>query len=344
MHIVRKQVGIHVAAVVPAFNVGSAVDSVLREFPAMVRTIIVVDDGSTDNTALIVQARAESDARIVLVRHASNQGVGAAMVTGYRRALELEADVIVKVDGDGQMPLSLLPKLVQPLVDGEADYVKGNRFRDFQAIRKMPPLRRFGNIVLSFLAKAATGYWRSFDPTNGFVAIRGDVLSQVPLHRIDAGYFFETSMLSHLYLLGAVVKEVPMPARYEGEPSSLSIPRVIIGFPGRLFSVFLRRLFLKNFVYDFSMQSLHLVASAFLLTSGTLYGGYHWIWYAVRAQAAPTGTVVLSALLIILGFQSLMAAITLDLHSVPREPINDGAIVAEVQLVDSSSTAGKLSR
>jgi dolichol-phosphate mannosyltransferase len=344
MHIVRKQVGIHVAAVVPAFNVGSVVDSVLRDFPTTVRTIIVVDDGSRDNTALVVQARAETDPRIVLVRHEANRGVGAAMVTGYRKALEVEADVIVKVDGDGQMPLSLLPQLIQPLVAGEADYVKGNRFRDFQAIRKMPPLRRFGNIVLSFLAKAATGYWRSFDPTNGFVAIRGDVLSQIPLHHVDAGYFFETSMLSHLYLLGAVVKEVPMPARYEGEPSSLSIPRVVMDFPGRLVSVFLRRLFLKNFVYDFSMQSLHLVASAVLLTAGTLYGGYHWIWYAVNAQAAPTGTVVLSALMIILGFQSLMAAITLDLQSVPREPINNGAIVAEVQLVESGTVQRKLPR
>ena len=141
------------------------------------------------------------------------------MVTGFRRALAMQADIVVKIDGDGQMPA---------------------------AIRTMPPLRRFGNVVLGFLAKAATGYWHCSDPTNGFVAIRGDVLAQVPLHRVDPTYFFEISMLGHLYLLGAVVTEEPMPARYQGEPSSLSIPRILVEFPGRLMWSLARRLVLKK--------------------------------------------------------------------------------------------------
>lgn len=315
-----------IAAVIPAFNVGRGIEGVLREMPAMVDTVIVVDDGSADDTAATVERLAKLDPRIVLIRHERNFGVGAAMVTGFRKALELEAVVVVKIDGDGQMPLALLPNLIEPLLRGEADYVKGNRFRDFQAIRKMPPLRRFGNVVLSFLAKAATGYWSSFDPTNGFVAIRADVLSQLPLHRIDPTYFFEMSMLSHLYLIGAVVKEEPMAARYEGEPSSLSIPRVLVGFPGRLLASALRRIFLKNFVYDFSLASLQLASGLPLLLAGLIYGGYHWLWYATHHIAAPTGTVVLAALMIILGFQLLLSAITLDLQSVPRDPINHGPI------------------
>lgn len=329
MRLVRRQIGIHIAAVVPAYNVGARIGFVLREIPEQVRTIIVIDDGSADDTAAIVSSCAEGDARIHLIRHAFNRGVGAAIVSGYRKALELDAEIIVKIDGDGQMPIAMLPRLIQPLIAGEADYAKGNRFRDFEAIRKMPALRRLGNIALGFLAKAATGYWHVFDPTNGFVAIRADVLAQIPLHRLDPGYFFETSMLSRLYLLGAVVKEVPMPARYDGEPSSLSIPSVLVNFPGRLFTAFLRRLILKNFVYDFSLESLHLVSSAIFLLAGSLYGGYSWIWYGTRGLAAPTGTVVLSALSIILGFQSLMAAITLDLQAAPREPISDGPIVGD---------------
>jgi glycosyltransferase involved in cell wall biosynthesis len=317
---------VRIAVVIPAFNVAGAIEAVLREIPPEIGAIVVVDDASTDQTAAVVERLANLDRRIELIRHERNGGIGAAMVTGFRTALSRGAGIVVKIDGDGQMPLSILPRLLAPLIGGEADYVKGNRFRDFQAVRAMPPLRRFGNVGLSFLAKAATGYWHCFDPTNGFVAIRGEVLAEVPLEKIDRGFFFEISMLSHLYLLGAVVKEVAMPARYNGEPSSLSIPRVLATFPGRLFASFLRRLLLKNFVYDFSLESVQLAAAAVLLLTGTIHGGYYWLWYSTRHLAAPTGTVVLSALLIILGFQSVLSAMALDLQSVPREPLNPGPL------------------
>lgn len=331
MRIFRPGDDVHIAAVIPAFNVGTHIASVLDEMPEQIRTIIVVDDGSTDDTAAVVQRCAETDRRIELIRHDRNAGVGAAMVTGFARSLELNAAIVVKIDGDGQMPLSMLPKLLHPLILGDADYAKGNRFRDFQAIRKMPPMRRFGNVALSFLAKAATGYWQCFDPTNGFVAIRGSVLSQIPLHRIDRTYFFEISILSHLYLLGAVVKEEPMPARYQGEPSSLSIAVVARQFPGRLLSVLVRRIVLKNFLYDFSVETLEIVASVILLLAGGVYGGYNWVWYALHRLPAPTGTVVLPTLMILLGFQLLLSAISLDLQSVPRQPINEGSLVRKVR-------------
>lgn len=316
----------HVAAVVPAYNVAAELGEVLRQMPLLFRSIIVVDDASRDDTVAVAERYAQIDPRILVIRHESNRGVGAAMVTGYTRALEAGADIVVKVDGDGQMPLWLVPQLVQPLVDGTADYTKGNRFRDFEAIRSMPLVRRLGNVVLSFLAKAATGYWHCFDPTNGFVAIRADVLSQMPLKKIDEGYFFETSMLSHLYMLGAVVKEVPIPARYAGETSSLSITRVLRQFPGKLIWSLMRRLTLKNFVYDFNLESFHILTGLPLLLTGLLYGGYHWWWYTSHDLAAPTGTVVLSALLITVGTQLLISAVNLDLQSIPREPINAGAI------------------
>lgn len=324
----KKRPEVHVAAVVPAYNVSAELGGVLRQMPPMFKTIVVVDDASRDDTAAVAERYAQLDPRIILIRHPANQGVGGAMITGYGKALEAGADVVVKVDGDGQMPLWLAPQLVQPLVDGVADYTKGNRFRDFQAIRAMPTIRRIGNVILSFLSKAATGYWHCFDPTNGFVAIRADVLSQMPLQKIDRTYFFETSMLSHLYVLGAVVKEVPMPARYAGETSSLSIPRVVGQFPGRLLWSLMRRLVLKNFVYDFNLESFHILCGLPLVLAGALYGGYHWWWYSSHNLAAPSGTVVLSALLITLGTQLLISAVNLDLQSIPREPINSGPIRA----------------
>jgi len=318
--------GVRIVAVIPAYNVADHIGAVLNSLPDWFTAAIVVDDASTDGTASVVARFAAADSRIEIIRHVRNRGVGGAMISGFQRALELGGDVIVKVDGDGQMPLALAHRLVQPLLTGEADYTKGNRFRDLSAIRTMPAVRRLGNVALSFLAKAATGYWDCFDPANGFVAIRGDVLARLPLKNIDPTYFFEISMLSHLYLLGAVVREVSMPARYEGEPSSLSIPWVLGAFPGRLIAAFLRRLVLRNFIYDMRIESLQLVLGLPLLVAGALYGGYHWYSFGKRHVAAPTGTIVLSALMIILGAQLLLAAISLDLQSVPTQPINGGPV------------------
>ena len=325
----RRRAGVHVAAVIPAYNVARELGGVLRDMPPLFSTIIVVDDASTDQTCAIARQYAQFDARILVVHHDANRGVGGAMITGFRTAVDAGADIIVKVDGDGQMPLWLVPQLIEPLIRGEADYAKGNRFRDFQALRAMPAVRRIGNVALSFLAKAATGYWRCFDPTNGFLAIRSDVLSQLPVARIDPTYFFEISMLSHLYLIGAVVREVPMPARYGGETSSLSIRRVLRQFPRRLLVSLLRRLVLRNFVYDFNLESLNLACGVPLLLAGLVFGAYKWFWYSRHGLAAPTGTVVLPALMIMLGVQLLISAANLDLEAVPREPVNRGPIVEE---------------
>ena len=322
----KKRPGVHVAAVIPAYNVVDHLGDVLRALPPVFTTVVVVNDASTDQTGAIAERWAQLDPRILVVHHERNQGVGGAVLTGFRTAVDAGADILVKIDGDGQMPLWLVPQLIDPLIRGDADYTKGNRFRDFQAIQSMPAVRRVGNVLLSFLAKAATGYWNCFDPTNGFLAIRADVLSQLPLQKIDPTYFFETSMLSHLYLIGAVVKEVPMPARYAGEPSSLSIPRVMLQFPARLVWSFLRRLVLKNFFYDFNFISLDVAAGLPLLLAGMIFGGYNWIWYVKRNRPAPTGTVVLPALMIMLGVQLLLSAGHLDLSSVPREPINRGPL------------------
>jgi len=237
-----------IAVVIPCYRVEHEIGALIVSLPDYLKYVIVVDDASPDGTAAIVTEAAKKDRRIILIRHASNQGVGGAMVTGFRKALELKAGIVVKIDGDGQMEPAQLPNLLYPIIQGRADYTKGNRFRDFQALQKMPAIRRVGNMALGFLTKAATGYWNLFDPTNGFVAIHGKVLAQLPLERIDQAYFFETSMLAGLYLLGAVVKDVPMPARYGSEVSNLSVWRSLIEFPMKLLKTFLRRLVLRSMI------------------------------------------------------------------------------------------------
>ncbi len=312
-----------IAAVLPAYRVEREIPSVLRGLPRYLKHIIVVDDASPDRTSELVARLVKRDRRLLLLQHEQNQGVGAAMITGFRKALELGAQVIVKIDGDGQMDTSNLPDLLAPLILGRADYTKGNRFRDFVALRQMPLIRRVGNMGLGFLTKAATGYWNLFDPTNGFFAIRAETLAQLPLDQIDHGYYFETSMLANLYLLGAVIQDVPMPARYKGEVSSLLIQRVLFEFPPKLVGTFLRRAVLKNFIYDFSMISIYLLCGLPLLLFGLIFGGYKWIQYARLGIAAPTGTVILPTLSVLLGIQLLLSAIESDLRSVPRQPLTN---------------------
>ena len=312
----------NIAAVIPCYRVEREISSVLTSLPSYLTHVIVVDDASPDGTLKLVTHFAERDRRILLIRHEKNEGVGGAMITGFRKALELDAQVVVKIDGDGQMDTTYLPDLILPLLQGRADYSKGNRFRDFEALQAMPLIRRMGNMALAFLSKAATGYWNLFDPTNGFVAINGSVLAMLPLQSIDRSFFFETSMLAHLHLIGAVVKDVPMPARYQGESSNLSVRRTLLEFPWKLFKTFVRRLLLKNFIYDFSMTSIYLLAGVPLLLFGLIFGAVKWIHYATLNVPAPTGTVMLPTLCVLLGIQFLIAAIEIDLRSVPKEPLS----------------------
>lgn len=311
-----------IAAVVPAYRVEAQIQGVLQGIPSYIKYIIVVDDASPDRTHELVTAAAERDQRITLVRHERNQGVGGTVITGFRQALALDAQIVVKIDGDGQMDIDYLDALILPLVQGKADYTKGNRFRDFVALRRMPFVRRVGNMGLGFMAKAATGYWNLFDPTNGFLAIRAEVLAELPLEQIDRSYYFEISMLAQLYLLGAVVQDVPMPARYRDEISSLMIERVLVEFPFKLLGTFIRRAILKNFLYDFSMASIYLLCGVPLLLFGLVFGLLEWIKYYRLDVPAPTGTVMLPTLSVLLGIQLVLSAVDHDLRTVPRQPLS----------------------
>jgi glycosyltransferase involved in cell wall biosynthesis len=312
-----------IATVIPAYRVERDIESVLKNLPAYIKHIIVVDDASPDSSADLVAGAAQKDGRITLIHHTQNQGVGGAMVSGFRKAIELGAQIVIKLDGDGQMDPAHIPALITLLIQGKADYVKGNRFRDFQSLQQMPFVRRVGNLGLSFLTKAATGYWSIFDPTNGYFAIRAELLAQLPLERIDKGYFFETSMLANLYLLGALVVDIPIPARYGNETSHLSVRRTLFEFPAKLFVTFLRRILLRYYIYDFSMTSLYLIVGVPLLLFGGIFGGVKWIEYASQNIPAPTGTVMLPTLCVILGIQILLSAIEIDMNSTPRKALSD---------------------
>lgn len=318
-----------ITVVVPAFRVEREIARFLEHIPAFVHEVIVVDDASPDRTAEIAEALARRDRRIVVLRHDVNGGVGLAMRTGFAHALAHGATIVAKMDGDGQMSWADLPRLLKPLLDRTADCSKGNRFRDFLALRRMPPIRRFGNMLLSFLSKAATGYWHIFDPTNGFVAMRAQALELISLRHLDARYFFEQSLLAELYLIRAVVVDVDLPARYESETSNLSIRRVAIEFPPKLAYRFVRRIWLTKFLFDFNMGSVYILTALPMTLFALVFGGYHWIKSTRTGIPAPTGTVVLPTLLIILAVQFMLAAIELDIRSVPTRLLTSTPTDAE---------------
>ena len=315
---------LNVVVVIPAYNAADTVVKVLRQMPPWLSTIVVVDDGSSDATAERVRELAAEDDRITLVSHPQNQGLSVAMATGFACALDAEADYIVKMDSDGQMRAEDLPHLLEPLMTGRADYAKGNRFRDFVTLRQMPLVRLIGNVVLSFAAKAATGYWNLFDPTNGFVAIQANVLRQIRYDKLQGYFIFETAMLAELYLLGAVVEDVPMKAHYGKETSHLSIARAGVTYPARLLWMLARRICLRYFLMDFTMASVFLLSGLPMVAMGAVYGVHNWWHYSQLGIGAPTGTVVLPAMLIILGVQFLLSAIHEDLRNVPLRPVSTG--------------------
>jgi glycosyltransferase involved in cell wall biosynthesis len=262
------------------------------------------------------------DPRVRVISHDRNRGVGAAVLSGYRRALTDGAEIIVKLDGDGQMDPSLIPGLVAPIAAGEADYTKGNRFYRPEGIQGMPTLRLIGNAVLSFMTKFSSGYWSIFDPTNGFTAIHARVVEVLPLEKISEGFFFESDLLFRLNTVRAVVVDVPMDARYRAEASNLRISGVIGEFFAKHLRNFAKRIVYGYYLRNFSVASIELGVGLLLTTVGGLVGASSWIEGTRADVPATSGTVMLAALPVLIGFQLLLAFLSYDMQNLPREVLH----------------------
>jgi glycosyltransferase involved in cell wall biosynthesis len=310
-----------IAVVIPCFRVRERILPVLGAIGDECDAIFVVDDGCPEKTGALVEARV-TDPRVRVLYHERNQGVGAAVLTGYRAALAAGADIIVKIDGDGQMDPADVPVLVAPIADGIADYAKGNRFSELAHLPSMPAVRIVGNAGLSFITKISSGYWDVFDPTNGYTAIHAMVAARLPFDRIATDYFFESDMLFHLGQIGAVVRDVPLPARYGEERSGLRLPGTVVSFGARHAANTARRLFYSYFLRDFSAASVELLIGVLLLAFGVTFGAVNWAASVARGVGAYTGTIMLAALSVILGVQLLLAFQHYDVRRVPREPLH----------------------
>ena len=313
--------GTRVAVVIPSYKVTRHIVDVIASMPAVVWRIYVVDDACPDGSGKLVAATVV-DERVRVLYHTENQGVGGAVMTGYRAAFADGAEIMVKVDGDGQMDISLLPHFVEPILTGEADYAKGNRFYDLEEIRSMPTLRLFGNAVLSLMTKLSSGYWNLFDPTNGYTAIHSDVVKHLPFGKISQRYFFETDMLFRLNTLRAVVVDVPMDAKYGDEISNMKISKIIGEFLFKHMRNFFKRIFYNYYLRDISLASIELPLGLLMLLFGFIFGGYHWLESAHTGLQTPAGTVMLAALPILTGLQLVLAFIGYDIASVPKRTLH----------------------
>ncbi|MGO9816907.1 MAG: glycosyltransferase family 2 protein [Acidocella sp.] len=310
-----------IGIVIPSYRVTAHILGVLAAIGPEVARIYVVDDCCPDASGTFVETHTR-DPRVRVVRRERNGGVGAATITGYRAALADDCDVIVKIDGDGQMDPRLLPRFVRPILAGQADYTKGNRFFNPEDVRAMPPIRLFGNAALSFMTKLSSGYWTLFDPTNGYTAIHAKVTAQLPLERISTRYFFESDMLFRLNTIRAMVLDIPMAAIYADETSHMRIGKVVPRFLKGHAHNFGKRLIYNYFLRDFSVASAELIAGLALLGFGATFGLWHWLVNATHGVVTTSGTVMLAALPVILGLQLLLSFLGYDIAAVPQQPIH----------------------
>ena len=312
--------GYRIAVVIPCFRVRAHICGVIERIGEDVERIYAVDDACPEQSGDFIGQHC-NDPRVRVLRHAVNQGVGAAVMTGYRAALADGFDCVVKIDGDGQMDPALLPLFVAPIATGRADYSKGNRFFHPEDTLGMPWPRLMGNMGLSFLSKLSSGYWSVFDPTNGYTAIDARVIGQLRLDKVATRYFFESDLLFRLNLINAVVVDVPMRAVYADEVSNLKVTSVLPRFAlGHLKNIG-KRVFYNYYLRGFSVASIELVLGLALSLFGVVFGALHW--FAAESGAAPAtaGTVMVAALPIILGVQLLLSFINFDVHLEPRHAI-----------------------
>lgn len=302
-----------IAVVIPCYKVEDQIKDVVEGLPNWISSIILVNDASPDNTGKIVEELAFESSKITALHHEKNQGVGGSMITGFKEVLKQNHDVVIKIDGDGQMDISYFEKMVNILTTQDYDFVKGNRFFDWNMLRQMPAVRRIGNIGMGFLIRMASGYWNVFDPANGFICIKSSVLEKTNFRRLSKRFFFESSLLIELYYVGAKIKDLPMPAKYAQEKSNLSIVKTLFSFPPKLFKAFIRRIWLRYFIYDFNIGSLYILFGLPLFLFGLIFGIVKWVHYGQLHLPTPTGTIMIAVISLVLGFQMILAAIQYDI-------------------------------
>jgi glycosyltransferase involved in cell wall biosynthesis len=305
--------GKRVAVVVPAHDEEGLIGATLATIPEFVDRVYVVDDHSQDETA--ARAQEAADPRVEVISHAQNEGVGAAIVTGYKRALAEGDDVVAVMAADGQMDPADLEQIAGPVARGEVDYAKANRLFTGQAWQLMPRHRYLGNAVLSMLTKIASGYWHVADSQSGYTAISRELLERLDFDRIYRRYGFPNDMLVHLNVWNARVRDLPSRPIYgQGERSEIRLSRVVPSIAWLLLKGFFWRLREKYVIRDFHPLVFFYMLGILLTLTGLVLGAVETV-LRLMGNELTTPTMILVALLLISGVQFLLFAMWFDMES-----------------------------
>ena len=309
--------GRSVVVVVPAYNEEKLIGTVLDTMPEVVDRVIVVDDASVDGTAAALDALRARHPRLRAIRHERNGGVGAAIVTGYKAAVEESPAnaLVVVMAGDAQMDPADLPRLLAPLAKGETDYTKGNRLRTGEAWKIIPRHRYLGNAALSFATKIASGYWHVADSQSGYTAVTSEALGQLQLDRLYPRYGFPNHLLVELNIYDCRVRDVPIRPVYNvGEVSGIRLPKVVPTISWLLFRCYFWRMKEKYIIRDFH-PLVFFLALGLVLTGGGLALGAWIVYYRLTSGTLSPNTVIFDAFCLIMGMQMLFFAMWMDMEN-----------------------------
>ncbi|PIP30780.1 glycosyl transferase, partial [bacterium (Candidatus Howlettbacteria) CG23_combo_of_CG06-09_8_20_14_all_37_9] len=278
-----------IVAVIPAYNEEKLIGKVIQKMPAFIDNMIIINDGSHDKTEdAIIKT---GDNRVIYIKNENNIGVGGSVCKGAEKAKKIKADIIVTMAGDDQCDPKYLPKLLDPIIEDKCDFTKGNRFFSRDSLHGMPFHRIFGSIVLSFMNKIASGYWSIFDPQNGYSAQSFRAFEKIDFNRITKRFAYENDLLINLNIIDARVKDIPIPALYGEEASSMKIWKIVPSFSWFLFKGFFRRIFRKYVIRGFHPIFLFFFFGTIFTSWGLIFGLVSWKHSHFSGVITNTGTV-----------------------------------------------------
>jgi glycosyltransferase involved in cell wall biosynthesis len=310
--------GQRVAVSIPAYNEQLLIGKTIATMPDFVDYIVVTNDGSKDRTLEMLRNIAEDDKRVIVFDNDRNRGVGYSVTRGLKHALELDADLICVMAADAQCDPNYLHKLCDEAIDTRADYVKANRFNNLTALRAMPTFRRLGNIVITLINKFATGYYSIFDSQNGYAVFKRATLEKLPFELIGERYDYENTLLLALGVIDARVKDYPVPAIYADETSTIKLFPTIRRALSVLFVGFWKRIYFRYIVFNFHPLALFLFGGMALVGLGVAFGLVLAYLRVFMGDPPSSGTVMLSVLPIVVGFQLLLSAMIMDVNNEQR--------------------------
>jgi glycosyltransferase involved in cell wall biosynthesis len=305
--------GKKISVVIPAYNEEKLIGPTLESIPEYVDKIYAIDDGSIDMTFDIIQEISKKQPNVIPLKHEKNGGVGAATISGYKQSLEDQMDITVVMGGDNQMDSKYIPDLIKPIIEGRADYTKGNRLLTKGYTKGMSDLRLFGNSILTLLTKVSSGYWNIMDPQNGYTAVSREVLEAIDLDSIYTKYGYCNDILVKLNVFGFRVLDISIPARYGNEKSKIRYRNYILKVSWLLMNNFFWRLKTKYIILSLNPIPFFYIFGIILTPVGIALGIFS-LYYKLTTQGGLFVRGVLSLLIFIIGIQFLLFAMLFDIQ------------------------------